>query len=107
MRIHLRDASDDSILYTWGDNIQNDRIGSNNANGWQNQVLDVTAFAGTDVYLELQDNQPSGGGWVGLTGGLLWGDVTFTAVPEPSTLILASLGLVGLGLVTGRRRRRA
>ncbi len=41
-----------------------------------------------------------------------WNDLTFapmggmiTVVPEPSTFVLAALGLLGLGLYAGRRRR--
>jgi len=39
--------------------------------------------------------------------GATWADVVpFTVVPEPSTFVLAALGLLGLGVVGCRRRRR-
>ncbi|KKO11254.1 hypothetical protein LCGC14_0017310 [marine sediment metagenome] len=89
-RIFLKDAGDDSVLLTWGDD---EILGDDN---WVSQSGDVTAWLGQDVYVELLDAESGGTGWVGID------DVRLTGVPEPATM--------GLFIASGAwllRRRRA
>ena len=88
--------------------------------GWNNSLIDRTLTAGAyivavgDFYMSLSEavsgiNDPSSGG-VGygsytLEVNALNANVTATAVPEPSTLILLSSGLLGLGYF-GRKRMK-
>ena len=58
--IKLYRASDDALLHTWGDD---EALGGD---GWAAHRYDVTALAGQNVYLVLEDNIAGGYGWVGI-----------------------------------------
>ena len=67
----------------------------------------MTPFAGQSVYIELLDGENGGTGWVGIDDVRLTGDFTVSAssaVPEPSTIVMAAFGMVALGFYGWRRR---
>ena len=73
-RIKLHLASDDSVLYTWGDD---ETLGGD---GWAAQSMDVSAWALDDVYLVLTDGRSGSYGWVGIDDVRLTGTVLGTEV---------------------------
>ncbi|MDK3157153.1 PEP-CTERM sorting domain-containing protein [Kamptonema cortianum] len=96
-RIHLRNALDDSILYTWGDD---EALGGDN---FMLQAIDVTTHLNLMVYFELVDNVNGGFGWVGLDGARLYG---VTPIPEPSSMALSGLALIIFAGVLLKRKLR-
>lgn len=97
-RIYLKKASDNSILYTWGDN---EALGGDN---FILQSINVSTHTNLLVYLELADNVNGGYGWVGLDGARLYG---ITPIPEPSPLFMLFFTLLLLSGFCFRRRMQA
>ena len=65
------------------------------------EVKSTDAYAGHHIGVELLSTSGTGAGYWDVD------NIRLTAVPEPSTLVLASTGLGGLLILTQRARRRA
>ena len=101
--VEIRDTTTNAVLSTlFSFSTGTQAVNPTGNTGWQTHSADLSAFAGTTVRLYFREQIPessTGPGQLEIDGIKL-----VAAAPEPSVLALCVLGLIGLGVVSRRRK---
>ena len=97
----LGNSAAQSVAYGNPNGTNAEKLAPNAFTGWMHETMIFTATNATETLSFLSNGTPGGEPPVNLLA-----DVSMEAVPEPSSLALSALGVIGLYLVHARRRAK-